>query len=131
MISCLRRTSLGLALLSVAFVGCSPSVVKVNGKLLKNGAPMVVSADTYVTLSFVSESKQADGSDAKSYSAKFDQKTGTYTAEMPPGKYRTMLIVALPPKKEGQLNAPTPPVKSEKVYELTKNQELDIEVPGK
>ena len=41
-----------------------------------------------------------------------------------------MFVIALPAKKEGKLNAPSPPVKSEKVYELTKDQELDIEVPA-
>lgn len=124
-----RPVRLGLTLLALACAGCAPSVVKVNGKLLKNGAPMVVSEDTYVTLSFVPEG--GDPSKTSSHSAKFDQKTGTYTVELPPGKYRTMFIVALPGSKGGKLNAPSPPVKSDKVYELTKNQELDIEVPAK
>jgi hypothetical protein len=131
MIAGLRRTCLALALLAIGFTGCSPGLVNVKGKILKNGAPMVVSEDTYVTLSFIVESKETDNSDAKSYSAKFDQKTGTYTVDLPPGNYRTMFVVALPAKKEGQLNAPSKPVKSEKVYEFKKNQELDIEVPGK
>ena len=66
-----------------------------------------------------------------SHSAKFDQKSGTYTVELPAGSYRTMLVIALPAKKDGggKLNAPSRPVKSEKVYELTKDQELNIEVP--
>jgi hypothetical protein len=124
-----RWAAFGLVLFVIALTGCSPSSVKVNGKLLKNGSPMVVSEDTYVTLSFVPDPAPADG--AKSYSAKFDQKTGSYTVELPPGKYRTMLIVALPNKTPGKLNAPTPPVKSDKAYDLSKNQELNIEVPGK
>jgi hypothetical protein len=128
MIPVLRRTSLGLAFLGLAFAGCSQSVVKVKGKLLKNGAPMVVSEDTYVTLQFVPE-KGGDNAAAKN--AKFDQKTGTYTVELPPGKYRTMIVVALPSKQPGKLSAPVPPVKSDKVYDLTKDQELDIDVPGK
>jgi len=124
-----RRFCLALGVLSLAFAGCSPSVVKVNGKVLKNGAPMVVSKDTYVTLQFVPESASEDKAGAKS--ATFNQETGTYTVELPPGKYRTTLVIALPAKKDGKLNAPTPPIKSDKVYDLTKSQELDIEVPGK
>ena len=126
----LRRSALALALLAFGLAGCSPSAVKVTGTLTKNGQPMVVSEDTYVTLSFVPEGK-SEGQET-SYSAKFDQKTGTYSVELPPGNYRTMLIVALPgSKKDGKLNAPTPPVKSDKVYQMTKDQQLDIEVPGK
>jgi hypothetical protein len=114
---------------ALAVAGCSPSVIKINGKLVRNGAPMVVSEDTYVTVSFLPEVKEPDSLDAKSYSAKFDQKTGTYTVELPPGKYRTMVLVALPSKDESKVNMPTPPVKSQKVHELTRSQELDIEVP--
>ena len=54
MTSCIRQASLGLAFLAVLFTGCnSKKVLKVHGKLLKNGQAMVVSEDTYVTLSFV------------------------------------------------------------------------------
>ena len=130
----LRQICLGLAALAVTFAGCSPSKIKVNGKILKNGAPLIVSEDTLVTLQFIPDLKGADAvNDAKTYSAKFDQKTGAYSVEMPPGKYKTKFVMALPAKKnpDGKLNAPSPPVQSDKVYELTKNQELDIEVPGK
>lgn len=130
MISRVRGLTLGLAVAALACTGCGDKVVKVTGKLLKNGQPMVVSEDTYVTLSFVPEGKEAAEGKASSHSAKFDPKTGTYTVALPPGKYRTMLVVALPPKKDGKLNAPRPPVKSDKVYDLTKDQPLDIEVPG-
>ena len=125
-----RSICVGVALLCFVCTGCGPKVVKVNGKLLKNGEPMVVSEDTYVTLSFIPETVAPNSETAKSHSAKFDQKTGTYSVELPPGKYRTMFVIALPAKKEGKLNAPSPPVKSEKVYELTKDQELDIEIPA-
>jgi hypothetical protein len=129
MTGCLRRAALGLAVLALAPTGCSPDTVRVRGKLIKDGNPMVVSKDTYVTLSFIPEKPPADGE--KSYSAKFDQETGSYTVELPPGKYRTMLVIALPNKTPGKLNAPTPPIKSDKAYDLGKSQELNIEVPGK
>lgn len=130
MLSSFRQMRLALPLFALILTGCGgDKVVKVHGKLLKNGSVMAVSEDTYVTLSFVAESKKADQSDAKSYSANFDQKTGTYTVELPAGNYKTMVVIALPPKKDGQLNAPSRPAKSDKVHELTKDQELDIEVP--
>jgi hypothetical protein len=130
MLSSFRQIGFALPLFAFILTGCGgDKLVKVHGKLLKNGSAMAVSEDTYVTLSFVAESKKADQSDAKSYSAKFDQKTGTYTVELPAGSYKTMVAVALPAKKDGKLNAPSKPVKSDKVHELTKDQELDIEVP--
>jgi hypothetical protein len=124
----LRPAGLGLALLALFLTGCGPSVVKVNGKLLKNGNPMVVSKDTYVTLSFIPETPPAEG--VKSYSAKFDQETGSYTVELPAGKYKTKLVVA-PPGKDGRPSMKSAPVDSTQVYDLTKSQELNIEVPGK
>ncbi|MSR53271.1 MAG: hypothetical protein EXS09_08260 [Gemmataceae bacterium] len=128
MITCIRNASIGFALLAVLLSGCnSKKIIKVHGKLLKDGQAMVVSEDTYVTLSFVAE--VTTGSAATSHSAKFDQKTGTYTADLPAGKYRTMVAIALPSKKPGVLNAPTKPSKSETIHELTKDQELDIQVP--
>jgi hypothetical protein len=118
--------------LTIGCAGCDgKSPIVVTGKLLKNGQPMVVSEDTYVTLSFVLETSGGNPNEARSHSAKFDQKTGTYRVELPPGNYRTMLAIALPGSKNGKLNMPGPPLKSEKVYELNKAQELDIEVPGK
>lgn len=125
---------LGLFLLAFASTGCGVKNVKINGKLLKNGQPMVVSEDTYVTLSFIPEQKATDGDEKQtSYSAKFEHKSGTYSVQMPAGKYRTMVVVVLPgrPNPKGKLNAPRPPVKSDKVHELTKDQQLDIEIPGK
>ena len=134
----------GLALAVLfASTGCAEKRVTVKGKLLKNGQPMVVSDETYVTISFVPEGAGEVSGTATASSAKFDQKTGTYTASLKPGKYRTMVVVALPAKTEAKkasgllkvsgppkVNAPGKPARSEKVYELTKDQELDIEVPG-
>jgi hypothetical protein len=126
-----RRMCLALAVLSIAVAGCSPSKIKVNGTITKNGAPLIVTEDTLVTLQFIPDLKGADAfNDAKTYSAKFDQKSGAYSVEMPPGKYKTKFVMANPSKatKDGKLNAPSPPVQSDKVYELTKDQQLDIEV---
>jgi hypothetical protein len=42
-----------------------------------------------------------------------------------------MVIVANPGATGGMVNAPSPPVKSEKIYDLTKDQTIDIEVPAR
>src|SRR3954469_5240631 len=100
-----RRVScLAMVALAVLFSGCtgSKAPVTITGKLIKNGQPMVVSADTYVTLSFVLETGGGNPSEAKAHSAKFDQKTGSYTVDLPPGNYRTMLAIALPGSKNGK-----------------------------
>jgi hypothetical protein len=148
-----RGLLLGVALAALlACTGCGEKVITVKGKVLKGGQPLVVSEDTYVTLSFVPEGAAAAEGAASANSARFDQKTGTYTVALKPGKYRTMLVV-VPSKAEGKaegkkagaapaakgppgggktapkVNAPRP-VRSDKVYDLAKDQDLDIEVPG-
>jgi len=130
--SCHRRTLLVPALFALLLAGCGTKEVTITGTLLKEGKPMIVSQDTYVTLSFIPESGQGEKADQKvsSYSAKFDQKTGTYSVKLPPGKYRTKLVIALPPKTPGKLNM-LPPIDSAVTHDLTKNQTLDVEVPAK
>jgi hypothetical protein len=120
----------GIVLLSLVSAGCSPGPLKITGKIMKGGAPMIVSKDTYVTLSFIPEEVDKNVQ-AKSYSAEFNHETGSYSVDLPPGKYRTMFVMAQPPKKEGELSAPSKPVKSDKVYDLSKAQELNIDIPGK
>ena len=127
---CFRPAALALALVAACLAGCSPGVVTVKGKVLKGGAPMVVPKETYVTLAFLPEEvSDPKAAGVRSHSAKFDQATGTYSVELPPGKYKVSLTVARPPKKEGEPYVPSPPFKPDKVYDLTKNQDLDIEVP--
>lgn len=128
------RMLFSLVLLAFAVNGCgSKKNVTINGTVLKGGKPMIVSERTYVTLSFIPEGK--DEEDRTSYNATFDQKSGTYTVDLPPGSYRTKLIIAPPPsgsggKPSGKPSAPQKPVNSTKSYDLTSSQELDIEVPG-
>lgn len=120
------------ALLALVCTGCSsPKVVKINGKLLKGGKPMVVSEDTYVTLSFIPQAKD-DSPGTTPYSAKFEQKSGTYSVQLPPGNYRTMVVIAPPSKAraDGKISGLVS-IKSDKNYDLTKAQDLDIEVPAK
>ena len=115
----------GLLLLFLA--GCGPKTVTVTGRIMKGGEPMKVSEDTYVTLSFIPDPKPPD-SQTSSYTAKFDQKSGTYRVQLPAGSYRTKLVIAYP-AKPGELNAPRP-IDSDKAYELKRDQELDVEVPA-
>ena len=92
---------------------------------------MVVSKDTYVTLLFNPEGVNPNAEGVRSHSAKFDQQAGTYTVDLPPGKYKIALTVVAPPKKAGEPGTPSPPFRPDTVYDLTRNQTLDIEVPGK
>ena len=92
---------------------------------------MIVSEDTYVTISFVLEPEPGQENNATSHSAKFEQSSGKYSVQLPAAKYRTMVVIALPSKKSSKLNSPSKPVKSEKIHELTSDQELDIEISSK
>lgn len=127
-----RRSRLvfGLALFALTLSGCAPKSVTVNGKLLAKGKPFVVSEDTYVTLSFIPADATKDSA-VTSRNAKFDPKAGSYRVEMPPGKYKTMLVIAYPgkPGPDGKLNMPKP-IHFDKVHDLASSQELDIEIPG-
>ena len=103
MTSRLRGLFVGFALDALlACTGCGEKVVTVKGKLLKGGQPLVVSEDTYVTISFVPETASEKEGGPSAQSARFDPKTGTYTVDLKPGKYRTMVIVALPTKEESK-----------------------------
>jgi hypothetical protein len=132
MIACRWRTFLVPALFALCLAGCAPKKVTIKGSILQGGKPMIVSEDTYVTLSFIPDLQGEKEGDKKatSYNARFDQKTGTYSVELPPGKYRTKLVMALPSKTPGKLNSPKP-INSDTVYDLTKSQTLDVEVPAK
>jgi hypothetical protein len=127
MTTALRLAFLCFGLSLLVLSGCSPSKVKINGKIIKGGTPLIVSKETYVTLQFVRDT-QGNDSNSGSISATFDQQSGTYKIELPPGKYTTNFIMA-PPPKDGKPSMPGPPVKSKQAYDLTKDQELNIEIP--
>jgi hypothetical protein len=131
MSSRVRWAPVGVALAVFALSGCSPSSITVKGTIKKNGAPMVVSKDTMVTVMFSPQVSDDRAEGVKSHSAKFNQETGTYSVDLPPGKYKLSVSVAMPPQKEGGRQVPLPPYKPETVYDLTKSQDLDIEMPAK
>lgn len=100
-----------------ALSGCGESKVKVKGKLLNKGQAFTVAKETYVTLSFAADVEMAK----QIYTARFEQATGGYEVELPPGKYRVKCKVL-----DGESQPiPTGPVQ---VFDLTKDQELDIDI---
>src|SRR5438128_1999530 len=94
-----------LTLLTAAIApGCGPKIVKITGKLVRDGQTLQVSPDTYVTIMFRPEAQGAE----RSYPAKFTHATGTYEVQLPAGKYNVSVSV-LPPTQKGQKNPPKPP----------------------
>ena len=100
--------------------GCGESKAKITGKLLKNGQPLVVKNDTLVTLTFFPDTENP----GQTYPAKFFHETGGYELEIPTGKYRVSYVIV--EKDKAPVMAPAEVKK--KSYELSKNQELDIEI---
>lgn len=127
------RSMLAFAVLTLA--GCGGAgEVNVSGRILKDGQPLIVVKEAYVTLSFVpgagSDGKEPDQGKLTSYPAKFDYATGSYSVRMPAGNYKTMFVFAPPPdpRNPGKLNA-SKPIVSEKTHELKSDKTLDIDIP--
>lgn len=103
--------------------GCGDGKIKIKGKLTKGGQPFTVAKDTLVTLRFTPDAEQP----SQSFSTKFKQETGEFETDLPPGKYRVTFVVV--EKDKTPISAP-PDVKN-KVYDLTRNQELNIDIGSK
>jgi hypothetical protein len=101
-------------------LGCDGGVskVKVSGKLLMKGQPLIVSKKTIVTLSFAPEMQQA----LQTTPAKFVYDTGKYEIDLPVGKYRVSCLLK---DTENNKKIPTGPPK---VYDVNNSQTLDIDV---
>lgn len=110
-------------ILMAALPGCGEAKVKITGKLLKDGQPYTVAPDTLVTLVFAPDMENAP----QTYPAKFNQETGGYEVEMPPGKYRARYIIV----EIDQAPLTAPPEVTEKSYDLSRTQQLDIEIASK
>lgn len=118
----MKRAFVCCFILLLTSTGCGgPSKAKIKGKLTKGGQPFVVNEKTQVTLTFAEDIDNAK----QTYPATFKPADGTFTVEMPTGKYRARLLVFDHDKK-----APLPvsPNLSKQVYELTHNQELEIDI---
>lgn len=117
--------ALGVLLIFSVLPGCGVSKVKIHGKLTKNGQPFNVSEETLVTLMFIADIDEQN--QTQTYPARFKQETGTYEIEVPPGKYQTTYVIV--EKNQAPLTAPLEMRK--KTHDLTRNQELDIEIGAK
>src|SRR5262249_50702396 len=127
----MRRTlaPICLAGLLLALPGCKPKMVKVSGKLVRNGQVVTFAEEDYVTLQFIPVD-QEEG--RKSYPATLNRPQGTYELELPAGKYRVSLFV--PPKNFDQTKGEfiPPPVgsgQSGPEFEFKKDTVQDITVP--
>jgi hypothetical protein len=108
-------------LLAVLLAGCGgPKSVKVYGTLTRDGQPLKVSEDTYVTITLTPAEDKT-----QSYPAKFKHNEGTYEVAVPPGTYRASVLV-VPPGGKPPLK---PPADASKTYEINKDQQLDLDVP--
>jgi deoxyinosine 3'endonuclease (endonuclease V) len=112
-----------VVLVLVAVPGCGVAKTKVTGKLMKNGQPLKVSKDTYVTLTFAPDIENP----GQTYPAKFNQETGGYEIELPAGKYRARYVIM----EKGQPAVSAPPEATKEVHDLTRSKELNIEIIAK
>jgi hypothetical protein len=104
-----------------ALPGCEAPKVKITGKVLKGGQPFVVAKETMVTLTFAPEVE------GQTYQGRFKHETGTYEAQFPPGKYRVLYLITSPDRSI----VSSPASAKEKLHELTKSQEFDIDIAAK
>lgn len=110
----------GLLLLAGG-LGCAEKNVKVSGKVMKGGRPLIVNRDFYVTLAFIPDNPAAN---RPTQPAKFQRATGDYEIELKPGKYRINYVIV----EKDQEPWPVPAEQKAKSYDLTKTQVLDIEI---
>jgi hypothetical protein len=113
----------------LALPGCTPKMVKVSGKLVRNGQVVTFSEETYVTVQFIPVDLQAG---RKSFAATVNRPEGTYEVHLPPGKYRLSLLV--PPKdydqsKGGSLPPPGGGGEGGPEFEFKSDTVQDITVP--
>lgn len=124
--SCLFRLAtsvFAVVALLATMQGCGVPTVKVQGKLTKNGETFKVAKDTLVTLRFIPE--LAEGEAARpDHSVRFKQETGEYEVEMPAGKYRVSYVIV----EKNKTPVTSPPEMKNKSYDLTRSQQLDIEL---
>jgi hypothetical protein len=116
-----------LAFLALAFglggCGGGSTNFEVTGKLTKKGVLYTPPQTTQVTLVFRPEKKDSE----QTYVASFVVDKGTYSVELPPGKYTTNLLLFDHAKKPPAKVAIRPDF-SKTVYDLTSAKTLDLEI---
>ena len=116
--------SIVLLVLIAGATGCGSSTnLEIRGKLTKKGTPYQPPPKMLVTLVFVPEKKDSE----QTYPASFASDTGIYSVEVPPGQYRTRLLLHDQSKRPFVL-VPVRPEFSKTVFELTGSKTLDLEI---
>jgi hypothetical protein len=114
------RAVFGL-LLAVLLAGCGGiKKVTVRGKVTRGGEPLLVSPQTYVTITFAPVAEKA----GQTYPAKFTHADGSYAVTIPTGNYRAGLLI-VPPEGQAPLSSP---MDASKTYEIKKDQVIDLDL---
>jgi hypothetical protein len=117
---CVFATVLGMLVLS----GCGGvSNVEVKGLLMKKGSPYQPPAKTQVTLVFKPEIVDSE----QTYIASYSIATGIYTVELPPGKYRTNLLLVDHNTRPG-IPKKVRPEFSQTIHEIKGATTLDLDI---
>jgi len=98
-------------------------MVTVTGTLKRGGEPLLVSKDTYVTVTFAPAGDQP----GQTYPARFNHTDATFTVTVPPGKYRAALII-VPPGGQPPLRSP---MDASETYEIQQNRKIDLDLDRK
>jgi hypothetical protein len=112
--------------------GCGPSKVKITGKILRNGAPVTYSEAEVEKMTMPAGLRFITAQGGQSYPAKFVFADGTYSVELPAGKYRVNVFI--PPKNfdPGKPGSMPPPVSGRdgegEVFDLSSSQVLDLNI---
>jgi hypothetical protein len=118
-----RAAILAWLMVIAALPGCGAKKVKITGKLMKNGQPLMVSRDTSVMNVFIPDTDTGTVN-PQTLLARFQRATEAYEIELLAGAYRINYIIT----EKGQQPGHAPPEQKAKSYDLTKNQEVDIEI---
>lgn len=132
-----RSVAALLAALALVSAGCGPKIVKVSGKLVKNGLPQTFAEEDYVTISFRPE-KVDEVNGITSYAATINRPAGTYEVSLPAGKYHVNVFVppkgfAVPDAMSQQPAKSMPPPAGDlaggPVHDIKGSMTLDLPIP--
>jgi|GEM_PF-1503902 hypothetical protein len=121
------------AVLFMTASGCGPKVVKVSGRILKDGQAVTISDSDEQGMSMPMTVVFRTESGGQSYPAKVDRSAGTYEVTLPAGKYRASVFVppkgGFPDPKDKKKGGPPIPKKDEgEIHDLSESKTLDLTV---